>query len=266
MTKPKALKLFSGIVVVMIIAILAMNWFRSLPQNLILHFHPYVGDKPLVLHDQSYKNPGGNGDFSIRDFQLFISNIVINYSSSSVKELESYHLVRFDGKTSFDEIIIPAIKIQNIRQLSFGIGIDPKANGTILFSGDLDPNSRMAWNWQVGYKFLLLEGTLTTKDQQLPLVYHIGFDESYTELAFDISADITADLANKSLSNDGVINFKIDLLRLFQKNRSYAPKLLGQPSSESIEYIDMSEMSHVKFAPDDVKVIAKGFEDFISIL
>jgi hypothetical protein len=205
---------------------------------------------------------------------LFISNIVVNYSSSSVNELESYHLVRFDGDTSFDEIIIPQIKIQNLKQLSFGIGVDPKANGTIMFSGDLDPNSRMAWNWQVGYKFLLLEGTLTLQDQQLPLVYHIGFDESYTELAFDISADITNDitadiaddLTNKSLSNDGVINFKIDLLRLFQKNRSHAPKLLGQPSSEGMNYIDMAEMSHVKFAPDDVKVIAKGFEDFISVL
>ena len=262
MTKPKVLKLFSGILVVMIVAILATTWFRYLPQNLTLRFHPYVGDKPLVLHDQSYKNPGGNGEFSIRDFQLFISNIVISYSSSSIKELESYHLVRFDGDTSFDEIIIPAIKLQNIKQLSFGIGIDPKANGTILFSGDLDPNSRMAWNWQVGYKFLLLEGTLTLQDQQLPLVYHIGFDESYTELAFDITSVLT----NKSLSNDGVVNFKIDLLRLFQKSRSLVPKLLGQPSSESMSYIDMSEMSHVKFAPVDVKVIAKGFEDFISIL
>jgi hypothetical protein len=274
MTKPKALKLISGILVVMIIAILATNGLRSLPQNLTLRFHPYVGDKPLVLHDQSYKNPGGNGYFSVRDLQLFISNIVVSYSSTSIKESESYHLVRFDGSTSFDEIIIPEIKLQNIKQLSFGIGIDPKANGTILFSGDLDPNSRMAWNWQVGYKFLLLEGTLTLQDQQLPLVYHIGFDESYTELAFDITADITndmatdiaADLTNKNLSNDGVINFKIDLLRLFQKNNSHTPKLLGQPSNESIEYIDMAEMSHVKFAPDDVRIIAKGFEDFISIL
>ena len=145
MTKSTTLTVIFG---VLIVTTLTTVWLRALPQNLTLRFHPYVGDKPLVLYDQSYKNPGGNGDFSIRDFQLFISNIVLDYSSSSIKEPESYHLVRFDDNTAFDKIIIPEIKIQNLRQLSFAIGIDKKANGTLVISGDLDPNSRMAWNYK----------------------------------------------------------------------------------------------------------------------
>ncbi|MFT5635759.1 MAG: hypothetical protein ACI89T_001213 [Cognaticolwellia sp.] len=128
-------------------------WLRALPQDLTIRFHPYVGNKPLVLNSQSYKNSGGDGEFSIRDFQLFISNITLKFPKKTINEEESYHLVRFDGDSTFDQIVIPDIKIQNLRQLSFGIGIDPKANGFILFLGDLDPNSRMAWNWQVGYKF-----------------------------------------------------------------------------------------------------------------
>ena len=258
MNKSNIIAVIFGILMLTIVIILANGWLRSLPQELTLRFHPYVGDKPLVLNNKSYKNPGGNGEFSIRDFQLFISNIVLNYPSSSLNEPESYHLLRFDGKTHFAQLDIARIKLKKLRQLSFGIGIDPQANGTILFSGDLDPNSRMAWNWQVGYKFLLLEGSLTVKNEQLPLVYHIGFNESYTKLNFDI--------ADKNIIRDGVINFKIDLLRLFQKPRPQTKQLTNQPLNKDIKYIDMSEMSHVKFAPDDVKVIANGFRDFISIM
>ena len=99
---------------------------------------------------------------------------------------------------------------------------------------------------------------LTVQEEQLPLVYHIGFNESYTELNFDVS--------NEKISNNGVIDFKIDLLRLFQINSSHLNELTNQQSSEVIKYIDMSELSHVKFSPDDVRIIAKGFHDFISIL
>jgi hypothetical protein len=257
MTKLTRLTVAFGTLIVAIVVVIIMGWLRSMPQNLTLRFHPYVGDTPLVLHDRSYENPGGEGTFSIRDFQLFISNIVIDYSSNSLKEQESYHLVRFDGNTSFDQIVIPEIEIQNLKKVSFGIGVDPKANGTIIISGDLDPNSRMAWNWQMGYKFLLLEGMLTVQNEQLPLVYHIGFDESYTVLNFDIS--------NDKLLNNGVIDFKIDLRRLFQKSNALAKNQTSLQSNQEIKYIDMSAMSHVKFAPDDVKMIAQGFHDFISV-
>ncbi|MBA6391804.1 hypothetical protein H4J38_13605 [Colwellia sp. BRX10-3] len=258
MTKSTKVTLVFGTLLLTAGLAISSFWLRALPQDLTIRFHPYVGDKPLVLNSQSYKNPGGDGEFSIRDFQLFISNIALEFSKKTINEAESYHLVRFDGDSTFDQFVIPNIKIQNLRKLSFGIGIDPKANGAILFSGDLDPNSRMAWNWQVGYKFLLLEGTLTLRESQLPLVYHIGFDESYTKLNFDIAPEINA--------KNGVINFKIDLRRLFQKSSKVAKSSIRLKSNEDIEYIDMSEMSHVKFSPVDVKAIAIGFHDFISIL
>ncbi|ARD42970.1 MbnP family protein [Colwellia sp. PAMC 21821] len=258
MTKSNKLTLVFCTLILAATLVVAIAWHRTLPQDLTLRFHPYVGDKPLVLNNQSYKNPGGDGEFTIRDFQLFISNITLAFPNNTINEEESYHLVRFDGDSTFDQIVIPSIKIQNLRKLSLGIGIDPKANGAILFSGDLDPNSRMAWNWQVGYKFLLVEGTLALRESQLPLVYHIGFDDSYTELNFDITPEINV--------KNGVINFNIDLRRLFQKSSKKAKSLKKQESKQDIEYIDMSEMSHVKFSPRDVKAIAIGFQDFISML
>ena len=247
MTKPNKLTLVYAsltLAIVAVVIVVATLWQQAKPQDLILRFHPYVGEQPLVLHNQSYNNPGGEGQFSIRDFQLFISNIVLDYPASRFTELESYHLVRFDGNTSFGQIVVPQIKLQKLRQVLFGIGIDAKANGSLIIAGDLDPNSRMAWNWQVGYKFLLLEGTLNLENEQLPLVYHIGFDQSYTVLNFDIS--------NNNVDDNGVINFKIDLLRLFEQ--------------DGINYIDMAKMNNVKFAPDDVQLIANSFNKFIRLM
>ena len=251
-------KVFFSLLMLALVLVVISVWLRPSPQDLTLRFHPFVGNKPLVLNTQSYKNPGGNGEFSIRDFQLFISNIRLSFPGNSISEKESYHLVRFDGNKAFDQIVIPKIEISNLNQLTFGVGIDPKANGSLMFSGDLDPNSRMAWNWQVGYKFLLLEGTLTINNNPLPLVYHIGFDESYTELNFDIS--------DETISKDGVINLKIDLLRLFQNSAPERRKLEKTLLTINVEYIDMSEMPHVKFYPEDVRVIAQGFHKFISLM
>jgi hypothetical protein len=36
-----------------------------------------------------------------------------------------------------------------------------------------------SWTWEVGYKFVLFEGTLVRGNGSVPLVYHIGFEENY---------------------------------------------------------------------------------------
>jgi hypothetical protein len=239
MTKPIKI-----IALICVFLIFALGIWRQLliPTNLTLRFHPYVGDQALVLNDKQYANPGGKGVFSIRDFQLFVSNIHLSNSHQSFIEQDSYHLARFDGNTPYYQLDITDVDLGKFEQLSFGVGIDPKANGTLLIAGDLDPNSRMAWNWQVGYKFLLLEGSLFLARTKLPLVYHIGFDESYTTLTFPIN--------NQTMSRDGVINLKVDVIALF--NQSSA--------------IDMNTTPNVKFDPQDVAKIAESFTNFISVL
>ena len=76
-----------------------------------------------------------------------------------------------------------------MRSISFGIGVDAAANTSIQSRGDLDPNSQMAWNWKVGYKFVLFEGgmKLNADGVQKPLVYHVGFNENMRRLKFDLT-------------------------------------------------------------------------------
>jgi len=237
----KAFKV-AGLISVLVAISATIVWHITLPKQLTLRFYPFIGDKPLVLNNEKYNNPGGEGLFTIRDFQFFISNIELTNSNNSYTEQESYHLARFDLGTAYYEIIIPEISVNHLQKLVVNVGIDNKANGAIVIAGDLDPNSRMAWNWQVGYKFLLLEGSLFTQNKKRPLVYHIGFNESYTRLDFPLNLN--------TVSKDDIIEFKVDILALFN---------LVKP-------IDMNETPTVKFDPEDVAKIASGFRHFISVM
>jgi hypothetical protein len=67
------------------------------PVELTLYFHPFVGPEPLLLNAARYSNPGGEGQFKVRDFQFFLSNIRLLGKNGVYAEPDSYHLVRFDG-------------------------------------------------------------------------------------------------------------------------------------------------------------------------
>ena len=124
----------------------------------------------MALNELRYSNPGGEGSFRVRDFQFFVSNIRLMSDSAEFVEPESYHLVRFDGDDGTFVITIENVPRHDFRQIEFGIGVDPAANGSLESVGELDPNGRMAWNWETGYKFVLIEGALAVGDDDLPKV------------------------------------------------------------------------------------------------
>ena len=57
-------------------------------------------------------------------------------------------------------IVLHGVPRRNYERIEFGIGVDAAANRSLQQRGDLDPNGRMAWNWEVSYKFVLFEGAL----------------------------------------------------------------------------------------------------------
>src|SRR5262245_5726711 len=156
------------------------------PMELALYFHPFVGPEPLVLNEGRYPNPGGEGRFKVRDFQFFLSNIRLVSATGAYVESDSYHLVRFDGEEPAFAIVLNDVPRRNYQRIEFGIGVDAAANRSLESRGDLDPNGRMAWTWEVGYKFVLFEGTLLRGDASIPLVYHVGFDENYRIISTEL--------------------------------------------------------------------------------
>ena len=96
------------------------------------------------------------------------------------------------------------VPIANIDKVRFSLGIDKQANGSIETRGALDPNSSMAWNWEVGYKFLVFEGRLHDEQNIRPLVYHVGFNENRRDFVFDLSEKDASELI-----------FEADIMKLF---------------------------------------------------
>jgi hypothetical protein len=209
--------------------------------RLTLRFHPFVGSEPLVLDQARYANPGGEGLFRVRDFQFFLSNIRLLADGAEFVEPESYHLARFDGDGGSYVLVIESVPRQDYRRIEFAIGVDPAANGSIVSVGDLDPNGRMAWSWDVGYKFVLFEGALVLDDTQYPLVYHVGFDENYARLSFDLEGPLF-DRA------DATLDFRADLLRMF----------------EGVHTVDMAALPNVKFDPGDARLLAENYSGMLS--
>src|SRR5437879_3490592 len=193
------------LVVLAVAAALGVSGWRlyraAQPVEAALYFHPFVGQEPLVLNDARYPNPGGEGRFKVRDFQFFLSNIRLTSATGAYAESDSYHLVRFDGDESTSaknaSVVRPAFVIKlhgvprrNYDKIEFGIGVDAGANASLQQRGDLDPNGRMAWNWEVGYKFVLFEGALLRGNASDPLVYHVGFAENYRPVSTALGREL----------------------------------------------------------------------------
>jgi hypothetical protein len=218
-----------------------LHYRAAQPVELALYFHPFVGPEPLVLNESRYPNPGGEGHFKVRDFQFFLSNIRLLSATDVYAESDSYHLVRFDSDEPAFVIVLHRVPRRNYERVEFGIGVDATANRSLASRGDLDPNGRMAWAWEVGYKFVLFEGALLRGDASAPLVYHVGFEENYRL--------ISTELHSQPLdSRPARLDFRVDILRLFQGATT----------------VDMAALPSVKFDRTDASRLARNFASLIT--
>jgi hypothetical protein len=211
------------------------------PVEVALYLHPFVGPEPLVLNECRYPNPGGEGRFKVRDFQFFLSNIRLVSASGAYAEPDSYHLVRFDGEEPAFAIVLHNVPPRNYERIEFGIGVDASANRSIRPRGDLDPNSRMAWTWEVGYKFVLFEGALLRGNASDPLVYHVGFDENYKL----VSAELRGERLDRRSAR---LDFRVDILRLFQGSTN----------------VNMAALPSVKFDRADAALLGRNFTALVT--
>jgi hypothetical protein len=206
-----------------------------------LRFSAVVDRAPLLFNQIEYVNPGGEGSFKVRDFLFFISNVKLISESATYLEPGSYHLVRFDNNERTYTIILDDVPNGDYQTIEFSIGVDETANRSLIAAGDLDPNSRMAWSWDVGYKFILFEGGLALDDVLYPLVYHVGFDENYKPLVFDLQSSEDHDVR--------MLDFQVDIMKLFKGRH----------------LIDMTALPNVKFDRQDAKLIATNYQSMVTL-
>jgi hypothetical protein len=228
---------------VVIFGLSVSRFFTVSDKTVRLVFNAEVGGQPLVFNKFVYVNPVGGEKFRIRNFKFYLTNVKLNGKEGQFVEPDSYHLARFDSPDMSYSITLNDVDLSELNKISLSIGIDSKANTSLEMRGDLDPNGQMAWNWKVGYKFVLLEGGIRVDDQVKPLVYHVGFSENRRALDFVFPEKL-------ALRNDTTIQFNVDVMKIF--------------SSKS--RLNMAKIHTVKFDKTDSKLIADNYRNMISIV
>lgn len=236
---------FTNILLVVLLALTAWHafWKPGPPNNqLRLVFTAEANGKDLVFDQFLYENPSGPGQFRVQNFRFYISNIQLSGEDGTYFEPDSYHLVRFGSQSNKSSIELNNVLLKSYSSLSFSVGIDEPANSSIEPRGDLDPNSQMAWNWEVGYKFVVFEGSLKMGESIQPLVYHVGFSENRRDLLF--TRPIEEDLIGTS-----EVSFKVDVMKLF----------------DSASVLNLAQLQSVKFDRRDARVLAENYSRMFSI-
>lgn len=159
-------------------------------ESITLNFKAEVNNQPIAFSTGRYTTEAGN-EISIDRMKMYISSVKLVNSGeqSSFEEPDSYHLVSLnaDSQTySFEITDIPGDFAFN--KIEFAIGVDTEENFSLDNTGDLDPANDMAWNWDTGYKFFLLEGNFYPKDESdtRGLIVHIGHDKNYRKFTIDL--------------------------------------------------------------------------------
>lgn len=225
--------------------VLVASWFYLVNQKqagtVTLQFQARVGNKPLEFNQTIYPNPVGEGHFQIRGLQLYLSNVQLQGKNQRYQLVDSYHLARFDNVAKSYVIELHDVPYDEYSKVMISIGVDENANASIMPRGDLDPNNRMAWSWEVGYKFILFEGTLVQEQKVQALVYHVGFSENCKSLEFNLPEPITPGTAK--------INFDVDILAMFTSSVN----------------ISMATLPTVKFDRKDARLIAENYASMITL-
>ena len=100
----------------------------------------------------------------------------------------------------------------------------------------------MAWNWSIGYKFLLAEGEMQTADGTSPLVYHVGFDENRRDISYEVGIN--------SLPTNSRLDFHVDIPSLFSGKNA----------------INLAQLQTVKMDKSDAALLADNYADMITFI
>lgn len=165
--------------------------------------------EPMVYYEK-YSNALGQ-TYELHDFRFYMSNIKLKDVDGdlSFEEENSYHLVTLPQNNHVFTFDIEGIKGEIFNQLEFSVGVDSDKNYSIDNMGALDPARGMAWDWNTGYKFVLMEGLyFPENDVKRGLVYHIGGDKNYRTVFLPVVIDFTK-------NSSATLKLKVEVGKIF---------------------------------------------------
>jgi hypothetical protein len=220
--------------------------------SLAMNFMAEASGQALVYSTEKYVTKAGN-DISINRIKLYISNVhlINSTNNSSFVEPDSYHLVSLNSDNTLETFTINNIPDGlKFDQIKFAVGVDTDKNFSLDNIGDLDPANDMAWNWDTGYKFLLIEGTYfpTGASENKGLIIHIGHDKNYREMTLSL---------NKLVSINGTANVDVTLDALAPLN---GPNVIDLTDNSSFKGQAASDLIADNYSANLVKSYTTNLE------
>lgn len=154
--------------------------------TVLLRLTHKVNELPLEFNQKKFTNSFGQ-TYSISKLNYIISNVKLRNKATGdfYFETNSYHLVKAQQNPANSEIILLNVPKKKFSQLEFSVGVDNGKNHSDDPVGDLNSANGMAWGWEIGYKFLEIEGDYTSAANSGSYVFHIGQDPTYKTYTFD---------------------------------------------------------------------------------
>jgi hypothetical protein len=163
---------------------------------------------------------GGESNITLRQCDLYISNIRFVRSDGTFwAEPNSYHLVRMPARGAAEPSFrIATVPAERYAFIEYSFGVDSNSNRSIAQRGDLDPINGMAWDWNTGYRYLVMEGTykLPPATADSNLVWHIGTAANYRTRRYQVEGKLLSDV------NTGG-RFTINMESIFQSRHMLPP-------------------------------------------
>ncbi|AFM04184.1 hypothetical protein Fleli_1785 [Bernardetia litoralis DSM 6794] len=184
-------------------------------EKVTLEVQFFVGNEPLNLLKE-YQNDL-NQKYLLENFKFYLSNFEFESASTNetFKVEDSYLLFSAEREKSIFEREI-LVKKGEFDKMNFSIGIDSVTNTSLDNTGDLDISNSMAWDWNTGYKFVVMEGKYfndtSNSNASIPLVFHIGLNQNYKKVS--LSFDSVNEKGVFDTSNKRIV-LKVDLNDFF---------------------------------------------------
>jgi len=163
--------------------------------NLRMHVHPTVGGETFVAGDVYDIN---GVKTQIDRIQYYISDIKIGDDEGN--EYEAFNNIALADATKH-HIDLGEGKAGRAQKLRFGIGV-PNDLNTGIDPSTLDADNPLAnqspsmhWNWDVGYKFFVIEGMVDSDGDDVvdsTLEIHLGGDSFYIPVEVETQTDVDA--------------------------------------------------------------------------
>ncbi|MEN7548845.1 MbnP family protein [Rapidithrix thailandica] len=210
-----------------------------------------MNGEPLELNTKNYTN--ANGDiFQVNEFKFYLSNLKLKANEALFEEAESYHLINRGADSNQFSFTVKNVPKENYTHLEFGIGVDPTKNHSLDNTGDLDPSNNMAWDWNTGYKFVLLEGKFFPPDSEARgLIYHIGTDENYKEVTLALQHSSQNAPLFSEASTSATVRIEVELSQMFE-----APNVMNFADNNVVMMGEVSQKVVENYTQGMLKVVS----------